>query len=261
MRNKAVKSGWIFTRCPRWWHLGTACEICAIRLNDLPHLYYQQVGSSECGPEATFGLGSYSQYAFKALDTGLDLGSITCFSFHSIRSNPSRAVPVSNTACCSCRGWGWTVDLTTLRDSVMAIHFRIVHQFQNMKLFRKTCLHLFQQTLESRREIADSQTTQPYSTWGHSLTTKLPLSLKATPPYPCISPNQCHVDLSKVFTKYFLFCWPVLLFPIHILIFSFAGWKADPGTHLRWGKQLHFCFSSSFLVCNCFVIFTLDNRS
>ena len=169
----------VLHRCTSWWHLGTACETCAIRLNDLLHLFYQQVGSSAYGPKATFGLGPYSQYALEALHTGLDLGSITCSSFHSIRSNRSRAVPVSNIACCSCRVWGWTVDLTKLRA---------VHQFNSMKLLSKTCLHLFQETPERQREVVDSQITQPYSTWGHSLTKKLPMCLKAVSPISlCLS--------------------------------------------------------------------------
>lgn len=90
-RNQAGILHW----CPSWWPLGTTCKTCAIRLNDLPYLFYQQVGSFEYGPEATSGLGSYSQYALEALNTGHDLGSITCFSFHSIRSNISQTQPAA----------------------------------------------------------------------------------------------------------------------------------------------------------------------
>lgn len=133
----------VLHHCPSWWHLGTTCETCTIRLNDLLHLFHQQVGASEYGPEATFGLGSYSQCALRSLLTGFDLGSITCFSFHSIISNPSRAVPVSNTACCSCRGWRWTLDLTKLKDSGVVILFRVVHQFNSMKFWAKPFIYIY----------------------------------------------------------------------------------------------------------------------
>lgn len=68
-----------------------------------PSPVYLQFGSSEYEPKATFGLGSYSHCALLALTTGLDRGSTTYFSTDSIRSHCSRAAPVSNTACCSCR--------------------------------------------------------------------------------------------------------------------------------------------------------------
>lgn len=169
MRNEAVKSG--------WQHLSTACETCAIRLNDLPHLCYQQVGSSEYRPEAVSGLGSSSEYALKALATGLDLGSTTC-----VRSNPSRAVPVSNTALLQLQGVRMDGRSDKLKDSGIAILFWVVHHFNSMKLLSKTCLHLFQKTLERQREVADSQITQFYGTWGHSLTRKLPIYLKTVSP-------------------------------------------------------------------------------
>lgn len=207
-RNQAGVLHW----CPSWWHLGTTCETCAIRLNDLPNLFYQQVGSSGYGPKSMFGLGLYSQYALEALGTGFNLGSITCFSFHFIRSNPSRVVPVSYTVWCSCRGWGWTADLTKLKDSGMAILSRVVHQFNSMKLLSKTCLHLFQEKLEKQGDVADSQITQPYGTWGHSFTRKLPICLKTASPMslylsksvPC---RPYWSFLPKIFSFTGLFCY------------------------------------------------------
>lgn len=132
-----------------------------------PSPIYLHVGSSEYGPKATFGSGSYSHCALEALTTGLDLGSITYFSTRSIRSYRSRAVAVSNTACCSRRRGGWAAGLTKLKDSGMAIPFRVVHQLNSMRLLSKTSLLLFQETLERQREVIDHSALQHLETLSH----------------------------------------------------------------------------------------------
>lgn len=165
-----MKSGWGFTLKPKLvptvnlHHQAGRC----------PSHVYLHVGSSEYEPKATFGLGSYSHSALLALTTGLDRGSTTYFSTSSIRSPCSRAAPVSNTACCSCRRGGWAADLTKLKGSGTAIPFRVVHQLNNMRLWSKTSLLLFQETLERQREVIDHSALQHLETLSHQEVAHMP---------------------------------------------------------------------------------------
>lgn len=186
-----MKSGWGFTLMPKL--------VPAVNLHHqagrCPSHVYLQVGSSEYEPKATFGLGSYSHSALLALTTGLDRGSTTYFSTSSIRSPCSRAAPVSNTACCSCRRGGWAADLTKLKGSGTAIPFRVVHQLNNMRLLQNLPAFIPRDTGEAKGGNRPLSLTAPGDTLSPG---RCPYALKQHLSYACIFLKQC---LSKAFFK------------------------------------------------------------
>lgn len=112
------------------------------------------------------------------------MGSTTYFSSNSIRSHCCGAAPASDTASCSCRRGGWAADLTKLKDSGIAIPFRVVHKAfgQNLPAF------IARDTGEAKEGLLSLAAPRHYLT--------CPYALKQHLPYPCIFPNQC---LSKTF--------------------------------------------------------------